>query len=147
MFNFFLERLSLFKEKTCRIETHVKELFENPPEFVGPFLNFESCQDGTWKGNVLCLYHTVDGHGRVPQLHFERKNAKVDDETVLGKHHNFVFVRWNISVSQTNEKMRIDYTVQHNKEWTNCFFVPSETETWKIAFYSCNGLSHVTGYG
>lgn len=118
--------------------------------------------DGVWKGDILFIHHyKID-----PMLHLVDEQdpslTKIIDRNIIATDFGYHFTRWDISVTQASHNKRQDYAIcfskeAHGDEITGerehthatkqyCFFVPGIKVPWRWAFFSCNDLSHTSGY-
>ena len=141
-----LSRIPLFQEKTCRINRDIHAIMENPPDHTGPFLKFHQCVDHLWQGDILFVHElSMD-----PVLCFEDEgnNVSITSRSVIYEHLGYRFTKWEFSVKQQQKSVRQDYVVQldDNRAKKLCFFLPGFKDTWKWVFFSCNDLSHTSGF-
>lgn len=138
----FLERIPLFREKKCHIEIEVDKLLIDEPKYVGPFLNFNNCKNDIWTGTLMYLSKI---NQEITDPVFELDCVETEKVTI-GQENNYIFTKWNISIPQFETEKRINYSVNFDKINSHCFFIAGKSQTWKMSFYSCNGLSHTSGY-
>src|SRR6478609_4607203 len=150
-----LDRNPFFKEKKCHVDIQVQKVAANPPDFVGPFLKVDKTQHNTWFGNVL-LVHKDKLH---PTLCLDGTSERVTivQRVQLAHLYGFTFTRWDIAIKQNHVSTRQEYTIvlkntnsppeqpdRCTKQY--CFFIPGTQSPWRWAFFSCNDLSHTSGF-
>lgn len=141
-----LSRIPLFPEKTCRINRDVVTMMESPPDHTGPFIKFDQCVDCLWSGNILVVHkpHLYP----ILCLEDEVSEAKIIKRTRIASLQGYDFTRWDLQIKQQHTGFRQNYFIKLDEKRTKrlCFFVPGSKETWKWAFFSCNDLSHTSGF-
>lgn len=154
----FLARHAIFHEKECHVNAAVTKLMDEPPLFVGPLMKLDSCVDGVWKGDILFI-HTYSIH---PILYLtddkDDGHTTIVNREIIATEFNFHFTKWTITVKQDVHSKRQNYSICYTVDGIStdpercdstqqfCFFVPGLDVPWKWAFFSCNDLSHTSGY-
>jgi len=149
-----LSRLSLFKERKCQINQEVLQLYEKRPLYVGPVVKFDSCIDGVWKADVLFVHtYKIDPTLCISNGKDESSYTKITNRQIIYTEWGYHFTKWNIRINQVESNKRHNYSItftsrkdgaKTTKEF--CFFVPGYNVPWRWAFFSCNDLSHTSGY-
>src|SRR6478609_20722 len=156
-----LNRYSLFHEHKCAINIDVLKLSQNPPLYVGPFVKMDSCLNGVWKGDILFVHHyKIDPMLNILDEH-DVSDTEICERGIIATEFGYHFTKWDISVKQSAYNKRQNYAICYSRthrlrdeqecadaETTKqfCFFVPGLTVPWRWAFFSCNDLSHTSGY-
>lgn len=138
------------KERTCRTEIEVEKLIAEPPLRAGPLLMYVDTEPNKyiWRGSVLFL---VRSNTRTPALKVECLSHIDSQISTEGQHlcdvGPYCVYKWIITVAQSTTTMNMLYTIMHG-EWQveHLFLVAGRCESWKFAMFSCNGLSHTSGY-
>jgi len=144
-----LQRPSLHSEKKCRVDLEVSEAMSNPPRGSGPLLMYvdTDARNQIWKGSLL-FFARADTQD--PALAFD-ENDEHDEVRFYGgmidSRHGYRVFRWRVFVRQSSKTRRIRYIVTHEgKRVRHSFYVAGVKEAWRFAVFSCNGLSHTSGY-
>jgi hypothetical protein len=145
-YNAIFSRIPLFRERKCRIDLDIQELRKKPPDHCGPFIKLDQCREGLWSGDILFV-HKNHLHP-ILCLDDSDSDVKIVNRIIIGTIRGYDFTRWTLTVHQKENGFRQDYfiKVDENRLKKLCFFVPGIGEAWKWAFFSCNDLSHTSGY-
>lgn len=101
---------------------------------LGPVLSFRGASKGKWKVSALIGVDTI---AKPPKLTVDGKAAK---STVLLKHGDHQYLRYDLTVKQVGQERRVQYTVEGVDE-TWHFTVPGKNYAPRMAYVSCNGFS------
>lgn len=128
----------------------------NPPKSAGPFLKLINCADKIWTAQllfvhrenfhpILCIPHDPPSSESPDGF---KSTVKIKNRTILAEKFGYIFTTWLIVIEQDKRGFRQDYFVKltENDAKRLCFFVPGYAETWKWCFFSCNDISHTSGY-
>lgn len=141
-----LSRIPLFRERKCKIQKDIEKLFNSPPLHTGPLLRFDECSNGLWKGDIMMVHNK----NLTPTLFLSDDFSSVEIITreIIDERHCFYFTKWTIQIKQQKITSRQDYYIKLTKKMytRGCFFIPGRHETWRWIFFSCNDLSHTSGY-
>ncbi|KAI9592723.1 hypothetical protein BDF19DRAFT_450721 [Syncephalis fuscata] len=107
----------------------------NQSILLGPFLKFQDCQleRRLYLASVLVVSSAEE------PIHFSLSKGDVISVTRLDSYREYHFYRYGFSIEQTSRAQDITYTVGTR---TYTFTVPAFEETWRWAFFSCNGFSN-----
>lgn len=148
-----LSRFPKLWENECQIGHDVQQFIEGkaqPPAYVGPVIKFIDTDDSIWKGNIMVV-HREDLNPRltIHDSHVCNKDPIVNRQRIFSC-YNYHFTKWDIELKLGDDtckyEYQVDFGVEGIKTFRSSFFVPGAWVNWKWLFFSCNDLSHTSGY-
>ncbi|KAI9294514.1 hypothetical protein K502DRAFT_292235 [Neoconidiobolus thromboides FSU 785] len=112
---------------------------QNSTNFIGPFLKYSNCDLNNKLYYATVLIVSKQGCELPLFLTSPHQQKRQIDGKVIDRYKDNIFIRYNLEVPIEPQQIMVTYTIS-NKSYS--FYIQGYNQTWRWAFFSCNGFSN-----